>query len=99
MGRYEILATAALMMNMGSFFTLIQKVYITKNTSSFPWYYLFGNIISQILLITYGIINGAYGLYIPTLFLFAGLLYLVYAKLAYSDKIIVKSKRKENENQ
>lgn len=92
MGKYELLATASLMMNMGSFFTLIQKVHYTKNTSSFPWYYLVGNIIAQLLLITYGIINGAYGLYGPTFILLLGLLYIVYVKMTYNDtEIVVKS--------
>lgn len=85
MGKYELLATASLMMNMGSFFTLIKKVHYTKNTSSFPWYYLFGNIIAQILLITYGIINKAYGLYGPTFILLIGLIYIVYVKLVYEN--------------
>jgi uncharacterized membrane protein YdcZ (DUF606 family) len=97
MGKYEILATGALMMNISSFFTLIQKVHYTKNTTSFPWYYLFGNMIAQILLITYGVINGAYGLYLPTILLLIGLLYIAYVKLLYNDtKIVVK--RKEDEN-
>jgi len=87
MGRYELLATASLMLNMGSFFTLIQKVHLTKNTSSLPWYYLFGNILAQILLFTYGIINNAYGLYIPTIFLFSGLVYIGYIKITYPSPV------------
>ena len=90
MGKYELLATGALMFNISSFFTLIQKVHYTKNTTSFPWYYLIGNLIAQIMLISYGVINGAYGLYLPAILLLLGVLYLIYVKIAYKDKVVVK---------
>jgi hypothetical protein len=89
MGRYELLATAALTFNIASFFTLIRKVHLTKNTISLPWYYVIGNIVSQILLFTYGYINNAYGLYIPSIFLFSGVLYIAYVKLMYPSPIII----------
>lgn len=96
MGRYELLATASLMINMGSFFTLIRKVHMTKNTSSLPWYYIFGNMLAQILLFTYGFINNAYGLYIPTIFLFSGLLYIGYIKLNYPSPTIILKKDEDD---
>lgn len=87
MGRYELLATAALSFNIVSFFILVRKVHLTKNTSSLPWYYIFGNIVSQILLFTYGFINNAYGLYIPSIFLSSGVFYIAYVKLMYPSPI------------
>lgn len=94
MGKYELLATGALMFNISSFFTLIQKVHYTKNTTSFPWYYLIGNLIAQIMLISYGVINGAYGLYLPAILLLFGVLYLIYVKIAYKDKVVVSPQRR-----
>lgn len=92
MGKYELLATASLTFNIVSFFTLIQKIHITKNTSSIPWHYIFGNIVSQILLFTYGFINNAYGLYIPSIFLFSGILYIAYIKIQYPSSTVVVKK-------
>ena len=80
MGKYSILATVSLMFNVVSFFSLLRNIYITNDTSSFNWYYLIGNVIAQILLIIYGIVNKAPEIYIPTSFLFIGLCYIVYKK-------------------
>jgi hypothetical protein len=86
MGKYELLASAALVLNMSSFFTLLHNVHITKNTSTLPWKWLLLNASAQILLFTYGILNGSWGIYVPTIFLFCGLSYIAYTKLVYQDK-------------
>lgn len=85
MGKYELLASASLVLNMSSFFTLLYNVYDTKNTSTLPWKWVFLNICAQILLITYGILNGAWGIYIPTVFLISGLFYIGYVKWSYEN--------------
>jgi hypothetical protein len=92
MGKYSVLATSSLMFNVVSFFSLIITIYKTKNTSSFNWFYLFGNIIAQILLIIYGIANKAPEIYGPTILLFIGILYIVFVKLFYNNN----SKNKNN---
>jgi hypothetical protein len=83
MGKYELLAASSLMFNVIAFASLILNIHNTKDTSSFNWGYLFGNIVAQILLIIYGIANHSYGIYVPTTFLIIGLSYIVYIKLAY----------------
>lgn len=83
MGKYSILATSSLMFNVISFFSLVFNIYKTKNTSSFNWFYLFGNVIAQLLLILYGLANNAPEIYGPTFILFFGLLYIVYMKFTY----------------
>jgi len=83
MGKYSILATISLMINVVSFFSLLKTIHITNDTSSFNWSYLSGNIIAQVLLIIYGVINKSPEIYGPTFLLFVGLLYIVYNKLTY----------------
>jgi hypothetical protein len=84
MGKYSILATSSLMFNVISFFSLVFNIYKTKNTTSFNWFYLFGNIVAQILLIIYGVVNKAPEIYGPTILLCIGLLYIIYNKLVYN---------------
>jgi uncharacterized protein with PQ loop repeat len=83
MGKYGFLATTSLMFNVISFLTLIIKIHKTKITASFNWLYLLGNVIAQILLIIYGIVNNAPEIYVPTILLIFGLLYIVYIKFIY----------------
>jgi uncharacterized protein with PQ loop repeat len=86
MGKYELLATAGISINMISFITLLKRIHETKNTSSLSWYYLLGIILAQILFLIYAEINHAYGILYPTMFLLMGLLYIAYVKLMYGDK-------------
>ena len=86
MGKLGILATASLMFNVVSFFSLVSNIYKTHNTFSFTWFYLIGNVIAQILLIIYGIANNAPEIYGPTMLLFSGLGYIVYDKYTYRGK-------------
>ena len=83
MGKYGFLATTSLMFNVISFLTLIIKINKTKITASFNWLYLLGNVIAQILLIIYGFVNNAPEIYVPTILLLFGLLYIVYIKFIY----------------
>lgn len=91
MNKYALLATISLMFNVFSFGTLILHIHTTKETSSFNWYYLIGNIIAQILLIIYGIANKAPEIYGPTLLLIGGLIYIIFIKFNYE-----KSKEQNN---
>ena len=86
MGKYSLLATASLMFNVVSFFSLVLNIHKTKNTSSFNWFYLFGNVIAQVLLVIYGLANNAPEIYGPTLLLMVGLTYIVFVKLTNSEK-------------
>lgn len=86
MGKYSLLATISLMFNVVSFFSLVLNIHKTKNTSSFNWVYLIGNVFAQILLIIYGIANSLPEIYIPTLLLMIGLAYIIFIKLIYKNK-------------
>lgn len=94
MGKYGILASSALMFNVASFSSLLYTVHTTCNTTSFNWMYLFGNTIAQLLLITYGIANRSPEIYVPTLFLFAGLMYIVYKKASCPPAVEIEVVRK-----
>ena len=83
MGKYGILASTSLMFNVFSFLSLLYKVHKTKVTASFNWLYLLGNVIAQILLIIYGLANNAPEIYVPTVLLTMGLLYIIYIKFVY----------------
>jgi hypothetical protein len=95
MGKYELIASTALIFNMTSFFTLLYKVHQTKNTSTLPWIWLYLNLSAQILLITYAILNGAWGIYIPSSFLLLGLLYITYIKWVWRVEEIDIEKNKK----
>jgi hypothetical protein len=83
MTKYSFLATASLMFNVVSFYWLVYKIHITKNASSFNWATIFGNVIAQILLIIYGLVNKLPEIYGPTALLLIPLIYLSYLKFKY----------------
>ena len=84
MGKYELIATAALLCNFSSFGTLLYNVMITHNTSTLTYAWFYTNILAQVLMIIYAVLNGAYGIYIPTAFLLIGLLYMLYIKSTFN---------------
>jgi hypothetical protein len=85
MRKYALLATISLMFNVVSFSSLIYNIHLTKDTSSFNWLYLMGNIMAQLLLIIYGLSNKAPEIYGPTMLLIIGLLYIIFIKINYTD--------------
>jgi uncharacterized protein with PQ loop repeat len=86
MGKYEGLVGVAGMLGLISFSTLVQKIYDTHNTSSLPWTWVVANITAQILSFSYGLINGAYGIFIPNFIFLLGLSYIFYIKLTHKEK-------------
>ena len=89
MGKYEMLASVSLFINVISFASIIYNLLITKNASSFTWTYLIGNIFGQTLLIAYGIINKAWGIWMPTIFIFIGLIIIASVKYNYKSEVII----------
>jgi O-antigen/teichoic acid export membrane protein len=93
MGKYELLATAAVLLNFSSFSSLLYNVMQTHNTTTLPYVWFYTNIGAQVLMIVYALINGAYGIYIPTFGLLLGLVYMLFIKMFYENK----DKSKNNE--
>ena len=76
MGKYESLVGIAGILGLVSFSSLLQKIYETHNTTSLPWSWIIINLVAQSLSVIYGIINNAYGIYIPCIIFVLGLLYI-----------------------
>lgn len=87
MNKYALLATISLMFNVFSFGSLIMHIHATKDTSSFNWFYLMGNVMAQILLIIYGLANKAPEIYGPTMLLICGLIYIIFIKFTNEKKV------------
>jgi uncharacterized protein with PQ loop repeat len=95
MGNHEELVGIAGVLGLISFSTLVQTVYSTRNTASLPWTWIIINITAQILSLIYGILNGAYGIYIPNTLFLSGLGYIFYIKINNIDKPEAKEEAKE----
>ena len=80
MGKYEGLIGLAGALGLISFSTLVKKIYETHNTVSLPWPWVIMNISAQLLSFTYGVANGAYGIFIPNFLFLTGLAYILYVK-------------------
>ena len=85
MGKYEALVGMAGVIGLMSFSTLLQRIYKTHNTESLPWAWILMNITAQSLSFTYGIMNGAYGIFIPNSLFLCGLVYILYVKLNFKE--------------
>jgi hypothetical protein len=80
MGKYELLPAVAGALGLTSFGTLVWRVYQTHNTTSLPYSWILLNLSAQILAGTYGVLNGAWGIYGPSSVFIAGLIYVLYVK-------------------
>jgi hypothetical protein len=85
MGKYEGLVGIAGTLGLISFGSLLLKIYETHNTTSLPWSWLLINLTAQCLAFTYGIVNKAYGIFIPCTLFILGLLYILYIKLKHGQ--------------
>ena len=84
MGKHEELVGIAGVLGLISFSTLVQTIYTSHNTTSLPWSWVIINITAQVLSLVYGLVNNAYGIYIPNFLFLAGLVYIMYVKLNHA---------------
>ena len=98
MGKYEMVATASLLLNFSSFSSLLYNVMTTHNTSTLPYFWFYTNILAQILMLIYAYSNGAYGIYIPTVFLLIGIVYMLTIKLYYENDTDNNNNNNNNNN-
>jgi uncharacterized protein with PQ loop repeat len=87
----QIIAIISGILNITAFSYLVMNVHVTKNTENLTFTWILLVLLSQSLLILYGIINNAYGIYIPSSVLILGILYISYVKINYSDNQAVTS--------
>lgn len=96
MGKYELMATTAVLLNFSSFSSLLYNVMTTHNTSTLPYLWFYTNIGAQVLMIIYALINGAYGIYIPTFILLIGLIYMLFIKMFYENDVKTKNNERNS---
>ena len=92
-----IIGTAGII-GLTSFSTLLFHVYKTHNTSSLPWTWILMNMTAQCFSITYAIIKGAYGMYIPGFIFISGLFFLLYMKVRYKSLPVDNTNNNTNNN-
>jgi len=85
MGKYEILPLIATFFILISFSSIVLKVHMTKKTENltYIWIILIG--LAQVLLIIYGMINNYSIIYISSILILIGILYIFYNKIIYEE--------------
>lgn len=81
--KYQIIAIIAGIFTILGFSHLVLRVYNTKETEHLPFTWIFLILSAQSLLVIYGILNNAYGIYLPALTVVLAILYILYIKLTY----------------
>jgi uncharacterized protein with PQ loop repeat len=69
-----------------AFSTLVLTVHVTKRTENLTYQWIILVLSAQTLLFIYGVINNAYGIYIPSSIIAVGTLYILIVKLHYNKK-------------
>ena len=83
--KYELIAVISGILTIISFSSLIINVHITKDTENFTLSWIFLVLLSQILLLIYGLINNSYGFFLQSTTLILGVLYVLYIKVNYNS--------------
>jgi small neutral amino acid transporter SnatA (MarC family) len=97
MTKYNELTLIAGFCNITAFSLLVYQVHITKITNHLTYMWIFLFLISQLLLFIYGQINHIFGIYIPALIMFSGLLYIFYIKTVYTENYLIEKELKEKD--
>jgi uncharacterized protein with PQ loop repeat len=92
--KYQGIAVIAGVCTILAFTHLIRRVYLTKETEHLTYTWIFLVLTAQSLLTLYGILNGAYGIYIPSLILISGISYVLYVKMTYKKTLSVEKELK-----
>ena len=83
--KHNELAMMAGICNIVAFSFLVYHVHITKITDNLTYIWICLVLISQSLLFFYGRINQIFGIYMPALIMFSGIIYILYVKLVYTE--------------
>lgn len=87
--KYQYLAIISGIFTILGFTNLVLYVHITKNTKHLSYIWIFLILTAQILLMIYGFLNESYGLYLPSLIMIIGILYIIYIKKNYEKNASV----------
>jgi uncharacterized protein with PQ loop repeat len=81
--KYSFIPILASILTILAFSQLVHRVYYTKHTKHLTFVWIFFILTSQILLLLYGILNNAYGIFLPAGIIYLGVLYILYVKFYY----------------
>ena len=95
MTKHNELTMIAGILTITAFSLFVYKVHITKITDHLTYVWIFLVLIAQLLLFIYGKINHIFGIYIPALIIFSGILYIFYIKSVYTDSSRIETELKE----
>ncbi len=76
--KYQIIAGTLTLLALSK---LIHRVYQTQNTEHLTYTWIFLILAAQFLLVLYGILNNAYGIYLPALVVISGISYILFVKM------------------
>jgi uncharacterized protein with PQ loop repeat len=82
--KYQFIAVISGILTILAFSHLIHRVYITKETEHLTYVWALLILTAQSLLVLYGILNNAYGIYLPAIIIIIGISYVLYVKINYS---------------
>ena len=80
MSKYNELTTISGIITIIAFSLLVHQVHVTKITDQLTYVWIFVILTAQLLLFIYGRINHIFGIYVPALIIFSGILYIFYIK-------------------
>jgi uncharacterized protein with PQ loop repeat len=84
--KYQIIAGIAGTLTLLALSNLIHRVYSTQNTEHLTYTWIFLILSAQSLLVLYGLLNKAYGIYLPALLVVMGVSYILFVKVKNTDE-------------
>jgi uncharacterized protein with PQ loop repeat len=82
--KYQFIAVISGILTILAFSHLVHRVYTTKQTEHLTYVWALLILTAQSLLVLYGILNNAYGIYLPAIIIIIGISYVLYVKINYS---------------
>ena len=95
MTKHNELTMSAGILTITAFSFFVYRVHVTKVTDQLTYLWIFLVLTAQLLLFIYGRINHIFGIYIPALIIFSGILYIFYIKSVYTDSTRIETELKE----
>ena len=92
--KYQYIAVISGILTIIAFSHLVHRVYTTKQTEHLTYTWALLILTAQSLLVLYGILNNAYGIYLPAIIVVIGISYILYVKINYSVDNNVESQLK-----
>jgi uncharacterized protein with PQ loop repeat len=83
--KYQFIAIISGIFTILGFSHMIYRVYTTRQTEHLTFIWIFFVIMSQSLLVLYGLLNRAYGIYLPAIIILTGISYVLYIKLSNTE--------------